>query len=143
MPSDLWKPRSAIAPIRPRKTRCWRGKFHEAFRGVKRGVRGRSSFSVHFFFAVLAVATAFALELEWFEWCFVLGCIGAVMAAELFHSAIETLFHALDQDVKERMHGVLDIAAGAVLITSFTAAAIGLLVFGRRLLMLAHVIAGY
>jgi len=142
MPSDLWNPRSVLAPARPRKPRRWRDKFHEAFRGIKRGVRGHSSFSVHFFFAVLAVAAAFALELDWFEWCFVLGCIGAVIAAELFNSAIETLFHALDQEVKDRMHGCLDIAAGAVLVTSIAAAAIGAIVFGRRLLILAHILPG-
>ena len=134
---------SAVVPASlPKKQRRWRDKFHESFRGLKLGVRGHSSFSVHFFFAALVIATAFALEFEWFEWCLVLGCVGAVIAAELFNSAIETLFHGLDVESKARIHGCLDIASAAVLVASFTAAAVGLIVFGRRVLILGHFIAG-
>jgi diacylglycerol kinase len=122
--------------------RRWRDKFREAFRGVKLGVRGHSSFSVHFFFAALVLAAAFALNLDWFEWCLVLGCVGAVIAAELFNSAIETLFHGLDVETKSRIRGCLDIAAGAVLAVSITAATIGLIVFGRKILILTHIIPG-
>jgi diacylglycerol kinase len=114
--------------------RRWRDKFREAFRGVKLGVHGHSSFSVHFFFAALVIATALVLEFNWVEWCLVVGCVGAVITAELFNSAIETLFHGLDQETKDRTCGCLDIAAGAVLVASLTAAVVGLLVFGQKLL---------
>lgn len=139
---DWWGPEPAEAeavPSRPRQTRRWRDKFREAVRGVKLGVRGHSSFFVHFFFAVLAVAAALVLGCDAREWCLVIGCIGAVLAAELFNSAIETLFRGLDPETKGRIHGCLDIAAGAVLVASLTAAVIGCLVFGRRLLLLLHV----
>jgi diacylglycerol kinase len=135
-----WEPRLLFPP--PKKSRRWRDKFREALRGLKLGVRGHSSFSVHFFFAALVLATAFALEFEWFEWCLVIGCVGAVIASELFNSAIETLFHGLDAESKSRIKGCLDIAAGAVLTISLTAATIGLIVFGRKALILAHVIPG-
>ena len=65
---------------------------------MKRGIRGHSSFSVHFFFAVLAVVLAVALECDHWEWCIVAGCIGMVITAELFNSAIETLFRGLEPD---------------------------------------------
>src|ERR1051325_5973910 len=62
---------------KPRKEpRRWRDKFREAIRGVKLGVRGHSSFFVHFFFAVLALAAALALQCGFVEWCIILGCIG-------------------------------------------------------------------
>lgn len=125
-----------------KKARRWRDKFREAFRGLKLGVRGHSSFSVHFFFAALALAAALALEFDWYEWCLVLGCIGAVIAAELFNSAIETLFHGLDDETKGRIKGCLDIAAGAVLAVSITAAAVGTIVFGRKIMILARIIPG-
>ena len=137
-----WEPRLLMPPPRT-KARRWRDKFREAFRGLKLGVRGHSSFSVHFFFAALALATAFALDFDWFEWCLVIGCVGAVLAAELFNSAIETLFHGLDAETKNRIHGCLDIAAGAVLAVSLTAATVGAIVFGRKALILAHVIPGF
>jgi len=131
-----------LTETREKKARRWRDKFREAFRGLKLGVRGHSSFSVHFFFAALVLATALALEFDWFEWCLVLGCVGAVIAAELFNSAIETLFHGLDAETKGRIKGCLDIAAGAVLAVSLTAGIIGLIVFGRKVMILAHIIPG-
>src|SRR5436305_2309634 len=102
----LSPPSEPEAPVtRPRSRRYWRDKFREAFRGVKLGVRGHSSFSVHFFFAALVVTAAAVLEFHWVEWCVVLGCVGAVIAAELFNSAIETLFHGLDPETKDRTCG--------------------------------------
>src|SRR5438552_827168 len=117
-----------------RARRCWRAKFREALRGVKLGVRGHSSFFVHFFCAALVVTAALVLQCALIEWCVLLGCVGAVLTAELFNSALETLFHGLDAAAKQRLRGVLDIAAGAVLLASGTAAVIGALIFGQRLM---------
>lgn len=125
-----------------KRRRAWRDKFREAARGVKLGVRGHSSFSVHAFFAALALAAAAVLGLDVGEWCVVLLCVGGVMTAELINSAVETLFHGLDDDTKGRIVGCLDIAAGAVLVAGLTAAVVGTLVFGRKLLVLFHVLPG-
>jgi diacylglycerol kinase len=122
---------------RPRaKPRRWREKFREAARGVKLGVRGHSSFAVHFFFAGLVVAVAAVVRCDWLDWCLLLGCVGLVLTAELFNSAVETLFHGLDSATKNRLVGCLDIAAGAVLVASLTAAVVGTIVLGRRFALL-------
>ena len=135
MTSVWWEEEAAVHESICRRTpRRWRDKFAEAWRGVKRGIRGHSSFFVHFFFAVLALATATVLQCTLWEWCLIILCIGLVLTAELFNSAIETLFHGLDAESKARIKGCLDIAAGAVLIASITAAMIGSLIFGPRLL---------
>ncbi len=140
MAPDWWKPKADDGPPPKKSARRWRDKFKEAFRGVKLGVRGHSSFSVHFFFTALVVAAALVLGLGWTEWCLILLCVGAVITSELFNSAIETLFHGLDPESKSRIHGCLDIAAGAVLVASLTAALVGTLVFLRKLLILFHFI---
>jgi diacylglycerol kinase len=140
MSGDWWEREADEASAPQRKgRRRWRDKFREAFRGVKLGVRGHSSFFVHFFFAALALAAALALQCGLIEWCLIVGCIGLVLTAELLNSAVETLFHGLDAESKKRNRGTLDIAAGAVLVASLTAAVIGVLIFGRRFLMLLHV----
>jgi diacylglycerol kinase len=118
----------------PRRRRPWRDKFKFAFRGLKLGVRGHSSFSVHFFFTALVLAAAGILQCELWEWCVLLGCIGLVLTAELLNSALETLFRGLDDETKARVWPSLDIAAGAVLMASIASAVIGCLVFGRHLL---------
>lgn len=116
-----------------RLPRRWRDKFKEAFRGTKRGVRGQSSFFVHFFFAALALAAAVALDCSLTEWCILIFCIGGVLTAELFNSAIETLFRGLDESARNRWYHCLDISAGAVLVASLTALVVGALIFLSRL----------
>jgi diacylglycerol kinase len=127
----LWE--AEPAPRRTKPRRKWRDKFHDAFRGLKLGIRGHSSFFVHFFFAALVVAAAIVLRCALLEWCLLLGCIGLVLMAELFNSAVETLFHGQDRATQARTKACLDIAAGAVLMASATALVIGCIVFLNRL----------
>ncbi len=138
MPAEPWD--ATGEPPARKKPRQWRDKFREAVRGVKRGVRGHSSFSVHFFCAAVAVAAAVALQCDHWEWCIIIGCIGIVMTAELFNSSIETMFRGLEQEARDRVYGCLDIAAGAVLIAGLTSACIGAIIFGRKLLILFHLL---
>jgi diacylglycerol kinase len=121
-------------PKRPR--RPWRAKFRDAFRGLKLGVRGHSSFFVHFFFAAIVLAAAVVLRCDVTQWCLLLLCIGMVITAELFNSAIETLFRGLDETTKERSWQALDIAAGTVLMASLVAALVGAIIFVYRLIQL-------
>jgi diacylglycerol kinase len=123
-------------PDRPRPRRSWVFKFRCAFRGLKIGIRGHSSFFVHFFFAALVVVAALVLHCGVLEWCILLGCIGLVMTAELFNSAMETLFRGLDEATRERVWPCLDVAAGAVLLASLVSAVIGAIIFVRQLLIL-------
>ncbi|MBN9121764.1 MAG: diacylglycerol kinase [Planctomycetes bacterium] len=140
MSADYWDTTGGDRPAR-KKPRRWRDKFREAFRGVKRGVRGQSSFFVHFFFAAVVLAAAGALECKDWEWCAVVGCIGLVLTAELINTSIETLFRGLEPEARDRVYPCLDIAAGAVLVAGLTAAAVGTIIFGRKLLVLFHLIA--
>src|SRR5262249_50073013 len=114
----------------------WRAKFGDAIRGLKLGVRGHSSFFVHFFFAALVLAAGIVLGCRPVEWCILIGCIGMVLTTELVNSAIETLFHGLNESVKPRARSCLDIGAGAVLMASITAAVIGTIVLVGRLVEL-------
>jgi diacylglycerol kinase len=127
---------NAAEPDAPRPRRSWAFKFRCAFRGLKLGVRGHSSFFVHFFFAALVVGAALVLRCGALEWCALLGCIGLVMTAELFNSTVETLFRGLDEATRERVWPCLDIAAGAVLLASLVSAVIGTIIFVSRLAVL-------
>jgi diacylglycerol kinase len=138
LPRPPWSaPEQTDAPQPPRPRPRWRHKFGNAFRGLKLGMRGHSSFSVHFFFTALVVAAALVLRCTLIEWCLLVGCIGMVLTAELFNSAIETLFRGLDDATKQRTWHCLDIAAGAVLLASLAAAAIGAIVFLHAVLRTA------
>src|SRR5437588_10421517 len=99
-------------PERPRRT--WRRKFGDAFRGLKFGIRGQSSFFVHFFFTALVITAAIVLRCSPEQWGLLIGCIGFVLVAELFNSAVETLFRGLPEEGRAHAWPALDIAAGAV-----------------------------
>jgi diacylglycerol kinase len=120
-------------PSGPKRRRSWQAKFADAFRGIKLGVRGHSSFFVHFFMAVAVIAAASTLSFALWQWCILIACITAVFAAELFNSAIEILCRI--QQIERLPHGrdPLDIAAGAVLTVSLGAALIGSMLFAARI----------
>jgi diacylglycerol kinase len=132
--SLLPPPNESEAPAPRRFGRRWSDKFRAALRGIKVGVRGHSSFSVHFFVTALVLIAALVLNCDRVEWCILLGCIGLVLVAELFNSSIETLFRGLDDATKERTWPALDVAAGAVLVASIAASIVGGIVFVSKLL---------
>lgn len=123
----------------PKKRRTWKAKFEDAFRGLGFGVRGQSSFAVHVIMAMLVIITAVVLRCDPVQWCLLIGCIGLVLTAELFNTAIETLFRELDEATRERAWPCLDIAAGAVFVASLTASIIGVVIFGSRLFALLDI----
>ncbi len=124
------------SPFAAKPNRTWTNKFADAFRGIKYGVRGHSSFFVHFFVTVLVITAAVVFECSRTEWCLLLLCIGFVLVTELINSAIETLFQGLDSRSKDRAWRALDIAAGAVLLASMTAAVVGTVIFWQHAVIL-------
>lgn len=122
----------ADPPAARRRRRPWRDKFRDALRGIKLGIRGHSSFFVHFFVSALVIAAALVLRCDAVEWALLLACIGSVLTAELFNSAVETLVRAAGLS-SPRARACLDIAAGAVLTASLFAVLIGAVVFLHRL----------
>ncbi|MFN6049386.1 MAG: diacylglycerol kinase [Planctomycetia bacterium] len=114
----------------PKRTkRPWKDKFHCAFKGIKAGMRGQSSFFVHFFMASLVIASALVIRCDLLEWALLIGCIALVMVVELINSAMENLYAMLPEEMREGNYVVLDIAAGAVLLASIFAVIIGSIVF--------------
>ena len=61
----------------PRRKRSWPEKFRDAFRGVGLGVRGQSSFRVHFLVAALVIVAAAVMQVPLWEWCVLLLCVKA------------------------------------------------------------------
>jgi diacylglycerol kinase len=120
----------------PVHRRSWVKKFDDAFRGLKLGVRGHSSFFVHFFMAIVVIAAAATLRVGVIQWCILLGCVTAVIAAELLNSAIEILCRVLDVERLPNGKAPLDIAAGAVLAVAIGASIVGMIVFAHRLVEL-------
>src|SRR5687768_12614654 len=113
--------------------RTWRAKFRDAFVGIAMGIRGQSSFRAHLACAAAVVMAGVALRINRTEWSLVVLCITAVLAAELFNSALERMSKAIDRRRNPELGAALDIASGAVLLAAVGAAIVGVLVFVFRL----------
>jgi diacylglycerol kinase len=112
-----------------RRERSWYAKFHDAFRGMKVGVRGQSSFFVHFFFVFAVAAAGAVLGINHLEWCLLTLCAAAVMTAEMFNTALESMAKAITGDDNPHLGNSLDIASAAVLTASIGASVVGSIIF--------------
>lgn len=115
------------------RTFRWSQKFLCAFRGLRVGSRGQSSFFVHIPTACFVLAAAAQFRVTTVEWCILVLCITVVLTAELMNTAIESLARAVTSEYDPRVRDALDIGAAAVLVASLGAMAIGTLILGFRL----------
>jgi len=126
----------AMSPERPRPKRSWPKKFRDAFRGMKCGVAGQSSFRVHFPASAAVIAAAAVLQVSHIEWCLLLLCITVVLTAEMFNSGLEFMGRAITREDDPQLGTALDIGSAAVLTASLGAVAVGTIVFAHRLVLL-------
>ena len=118
----------------PLRKRSWTDKFRDAFRGLKEGMRGQSSFFAHFSVAAAVIAAAGLLNVEdQLQWCILLLCIAGVLTAEMFNSALESLAKAITDEMDPHVGRALNIGSAAVLIASIGAAIVGTIIFLNRL----------
>jgi len=82
--------------------------------------------------AAVAIAGAF-FGVSAVEWCLLSFAIGLVLMAEIFNTAIESLARAPGSRRHPRFRDALDMASAAVLLAAITAAVIGVIVFGPRI----------
>ena len=103
--------------------------FGYAWKGIQSCVGKEQNLSFHLIAAMAVIIAGFVLGITRTEWIMVVMCIGTVIAAELFNTAIEKLVDLVSPERHPVAGQVKDIAAGAVLICAVAAAIIGLIIF--------------
>ena len=103
--------------------------FGYAWKGIRCCVGKEQNLSFHLIVTVLTIIAGFLLDITRTDWMIVILCIGVVIAAELFNTAIEKLVDLVSPERYPIAGQVKAIAAGAVLVCAATAAIIGLVVF--------------
>ncbi len=83
--------------------------------------------------AAAVVIAAVLLRVSLLEACVLGLCIGLVLAAEMFNTAIEFLSREITRDQRPGIAAALDIASGAVLTVAIAAAIVGSTIFLARL----------
>lgn len=107
--------------------------FNFAINGLKYTIKTQINFKVHLVAACLAISTGLYLELNSEEWLWISFAIGIVLIAELLNTAMEALTDLLSPEYNPKAGNIKDISAAMVLISSFLALVIGLLIFVPKL----------
>ncbi|MFT5581365.1 MAG: diacylglycerol kinase [Psychromonas sp.] len=107
--------------------------FANAGRGIKTCFQSERNFRIQIILFVLAVSFGLFFGLTNTEWCLILIVSGAVFAGELFNTALEKLCDFVEPKWDERIKQIKDVSAGANLILSLVALAIGGMIFGKIL----------
>jgi len=102
--------------------------FKYALRGIRILVSTQRNARIHLLATVTVLALGFYLGFTPVEWCFILLAIGTVWTAEALNTSLETVVDLVSPEHHPLAAKAKDIAAGAVLISSITAAFIGLVV---------------
>lgn len=117
-----------------KEIKAWREvKMKDRFLNAFRGMYVFYKTSKHFYVLVLSVLIViffgFYLNVSSYEWTALIFAIGFVIVSEIFNTAIEIdidltspSYHPFARDTK-------DVAAAAVVLSVFTAAVIGLIIF--------------
>ena len=103
--------------------------FGYAWKGIQSCVGKEQNLSFHLIAAMAVIIAGIVLGITRTEWIMVVMCIGTVIAAELFNTAIEKLVDLVSPERHPVAGQVKDIAAGAVLICAVAAAIIALIIF--------------
>lgn len=103
--------------------------FGYALRGLARFLREEVNARVHLFATLTVAAAVILLPVTRLEILALVIVTGAVWAAEAFNTVIERLVDIVHPQWHPRAGYIKDLAAGAVLLVSLTALAVGAIIF--------------
>ena len=113
----------------PRRSKSLLESFNFAFEGVIHVMRAERNLRIHFAIALGVIIAAVAFDVTRMELIALLLAIAFVLIAEMLNSALEAVVDLVTPSVEPLAKIAKDVAAGAVLIATVTAVAIGYLVF--------------
>lgn len=103
--------------------------FKYAFRGLATLIKEEHNLRVHIFAAFLVTVFGIIYDISASEWILITICVGMVVSAEIFNSAIEKIADRITREHDERIGKIKDIAAAGVLVTAVVSVIAGLMIF--------------
>ena len=110
--------------------------FQYAFAGLKVLFRHEHNSWIHAVAAICVIVAGFLFRISYVEWIAALIVIGMVFSAEIFNSSLERIADYIQPKRDERIRDIKDLGSAAVLVTAITAAAIGIMIFLPKIIML-------
>jgi diacylglycerol kinase (ATP) len=124
-------PRRTSPPPAPGRAPTLLDSFNYAFEGIIHVLRTQRNLRIHFAIAIAVIVAAAALGVGRLELMSLLIATAFVLVAEMVNSAIEGAIDVSTTSFDPNAKLAKDIAAGAVLISTVTALAVGYLVFAH------------
>jgi diacylglycerol kinase (ATP) len=87
------------------------------------------NFIIQLLIAILVISAGIYFQITTYEWTTILICVGGVLSAEIFNTAIEKMVDHLSPEKNKYAGEIKDLAAGAVLLFSIITAIIGIIIF--------------
>jgi diacylglycerol kinase (ATP) len=107
--------------------------FNYAFEGIIHVLRTQRNMRIHFVVAIAVIVFALIVSVSKIELIVLLISIAFVLIAEMINSAIEGAIDVATTSFDPMAKLAKDVAAGAVLIATLNAIAVGYLVFSHRI----------
>jgi diacylglycerol kinase (ATP) len=123
------RPARRTSPAAPGRAPTLLDSFNYAFEGIIHVLRTQRNLRIHFLAAIVVFAAAIALGVGRTQLIALLLSVAFVLVAEMVNTAIEGAIDVSTTSFDPNAKLAKDIAAGAVLIASITAVAVGFLVF--------------
>jgi diacylglycerol kinase (ATP) len=124
-------PRHTSPPPAPGRAPTLLDSFNYAFEGIIHVLRTQRNLRIHFAIAIAVIVAAALFGVGRLELISLLLAIAFVLVAEMVNSAIEGAIDVSTTSFDPNAKLAKDIAAGAVLISTITALAVGYLVFAH------------
>lgn len=103
--------------------------FKYALTGILKVIKHEHNFRIHLVAAIIVIVAGFYFQVTTNEWLWLIGAIVSVLSLEMINTAIEKLVDLKEPEYNPKAGLIKDIAAGAVLIASIGALAIGVIIF--------------
>lgn len=103
--------------------------FGFAFAGIRYCVLTQRNMKIHIFAAIIVLILAYLVKLSTIEFIILILTISAVLAAEMFNTALESIVDLVSPADHPLAKIAKDVAAGAVLCTAIAAVTVGYFLF--------------
>lgn|SRR5690625_1667746 len=110
--------------------------FKYALQGLGTIFKRERNFRIQILALFIVIIAGLVFKLSPIEWAIILIVSSLVLAFETINSIIELMIDYLKPEIHPIAKKIKDMSAGTVLIVAIAATIIGLLIFGRRILLL-------
>lgn len=105
--------------------------FGWAMNGLRTVWREEVNFRIEVGVATTVVLFGVRLDFSVPEWIIIIGCIGAVLSAEMVNTAIEDLCNKVEPKADPAIKKIKDVMGGFVLVVCLASVSIGLVIFSN------------